>query len=605
MDRRFSGIGRCLLGVAAGLATTALGVGAVGVTAAGASPSCVHWLKPVSGSWATAKDWSGGQVPTSGAVCISVAGTYTVTLTQSVSLTTLTVGGTSGTQTLKVDGNGGNLTELSMGTSGSTTAHGVILLQSTKVQGGSDLAGGVFTNMGAIDTDTSGGGIRYIETDIENKGGTLNLNASKTEWDEGNPFTNLSGSLKVGAGAQAVFDGSQFNQLAGTVTGSPVLAGGTLNFNGDGAGAFTLENGVTLKGTQESDQSVTIQGGPSSSADASLNANYTNHGNINLTSTNPADSADLSSGGFQLFNDGTITSLAGAGGSRYIEVDTVNAGTMAINATLSYDDGNSLTNNAGTVDVASGASLDLDGSAVTQGAGTITGDGQVDLGGGSLDLQGTGAGTFTLLGAVAVSGDSAAGQTLDVVASDATGAADLALQNNFTNAGTIEFDSENADTSTDVSGAFTFDNTGTVTTVQDGGGNRFFEADTTNEGTMHLDALSNAFDDGNSFTSTGTLDLGHGSNLNMGGGPLTFGTGGGSVSIPVDGASSATITNVGALAIGGTLAIPTTGTPAVGTEYQLIACTSRTGSWGSFHITGAAYTISSRPTGVTATVKPA
>lgn len=590
-----------------GFVALAAGVPAGTVAAGAAAPaSCsAHWLKAVSGSWATAKDWSGDAVPTGGRVCITVNGTYTVSLTTGESLTNLTVGGTSGTQTLRVDGSGGSSTEL-YAASGSTTAHGVILLQSTKIQGGSYLSGNTFTNEGQINTDTSGGGIRFIETNIINRGGSLHLDASKTAWDDGNTFTNLSGSLDVGTGASVVFGGSQFNQDGGTIGGAgpaPVIDDGTLNFTGSGAGSFTMEDGGTLKGSTVAGQTVTIEGGPNSECEVGLAANFTNGGTLVLTSNDPSYWSDLNGNGFQLFNTGTLTVAPGSGGARYLEADTVNTGTMNIDADVAYDDGNNLTNNAGTIDIAAGANLVEEGGTVTQASGTVTGAGNLDLDEGTLDLAaGGGAGTFDTYGVVSLEGTCAADQTVAVNASDATGNAELALQADFTNNGTITFDTLDPDVYTDLAGSFTFDNAGTVTTEAGAGGIAYFESDTTNTGTFDLEAASNQFDEANPLTSSGTIELAAGANLQMGGGPLTL-QAGGTLRLPVTGTTSATVTNVGALTVGGTLAIPTTGSPAVGTEYHLVTSTSRSGSWAGFHFTGASYTVAGKPTGVYATVK--
>src|SRR4051812_46131409 len=65
------------------------------------------WKAPVNGSWFDASKWSTGHVPDSTVnVCITVAGTYTVTARNDVSVKTLTMGGPSGQQTLAMLGLG-------------------------------------------------------------------------------------------------------------------------------------------------------------------------------------------------------------------------------------------------------------------------------------------------------------------------------------------------------------------------------------------------------------------------------------------------------------------------------------------------------------------
>src|SRR5271169_6696639 len=61
------------------------------------------WTNTAGGSWSTASNWSKGTVPSSSEeVCITASGTYTVTMgsTASTTVKALTIGGTSGTQTL-------------------------------------------------------------------------------------------------------------------------------------------------------------------------------------------------------------------------------------------------------------------------------------------------------------------------------------------------------------------------------------------------------------------------------------------------------------------------------------------------------------------------
>ena len=71
--------------------------------AAGATP--IAWNAAVSGNWNTPGNWNPAQVPTSADdVSITLAGTYTVTVDVAASANSLTLGGSSGTQTLAIGG---------------------------------------------------------------------------------------------------------------------------------------------------------------------------------------------------------------------------------------------------------------------------------------------------------------------------------------------------------------------------------------------------------------------------------------------------------------------------------------------------------------------
>jgi len=65
----------------------------------------VSWVSAVSGNWSDGTKWSEGVKPSSGDdVLITVDGTYTVTLDDNATVTSLTLGGTTGTQTLTGSG---------------------------------------------------------------------------------------------------------------------------------------------------------------------------------------------------------------------------------------------------------------------------------------------------------------------------------------------------------------------------------------------------------------------------------------------------------------------------------------------------------------------
>lgn len=63
------------------------------------------WKAAVSGLWTTAANWSTGIVPTSSDnVCITLGGSYTVTIEGTATAATVTVGGTAGTQLVSIEG---------------------------------------------------------------------------------------------------------------------------------------------------------------------------------------------------------------------------------------------------------------------------------------------------------------------------------------------------------------------------------------------------------------------------------------------------------------------------------------------------------------------
>src|SRR5215813_12025096 len=109
-------------GIPAGIALALIGV--LGPVAASAAP--IAWKNAVSGNWNTAANWDPAQVPTSADdVSIILDGTYTVTIDAAASVNSLTLGGSTGTQTLSLPGNSLTLAAASaVGTHGSVTMGG-------------------------------------------------------------------------------------------------------------------------------------------------------------------------------------------------------------------------------------------------------------------------------------------------------------------------------------------------------------------------------------------------------------------------------------------------------------------------------------------------
>jgi hypothetical protein len=105
----------CLTAVVAGLCATATGLRA----------ATISWASPTGGDWNTAANWSPAQVPTgSDTVFITNNGTFTVTAASGLSVANLTLGGTSGTQT--VNWSSGTLSgALTVATNGVLTVSGV------------------------------------------------------------------------------------------------------------------------------------------------------------------------------------------------------------------------------------------------------------------------------------------------------------------------------------------------------------------------------------------------------------------------------------------------------------------------------------------------
>src|SRR5262249_25104537 len=135
--------------------------------------------------------------------CITVAGTYTVTLTASANAGSLTLGGASGTQTLLEQGGGsaGSI-QLAIGSGGAAIgAHGVLTLTTTDSNYSLIDSGTVaIANAGTINLGTAGGGTGtiYLRAPVTNTG-TTNVVSPSATLDFGSRTFSNQGTFNVAA----------------------------------------------------------------------------------------------------------------------------------------------------------------------------------------------------------------------------------------------------------------------------------------------------------------------------------------------------------------------------------------------------------------------
>ncbi len=385
-----------LLGLA-GTTAVVLAV-AVGASAAGCDTS---WQSPVSGSWTDASKWSNGVPSSPSAACITVSGAYTVTLTGSQHVASLTLGGGSDGQTLAVsasfaDNTGpGNAT---LTASGDITNSARLELtdpdpttQSTNAIAGVTVSG-TLTNDGTIVSDPGpdGQGSRSLEGTITNaSGATLTVNQSLcVNCNTTAPLTT-GGSINVAAGQQLVIDNTgtpgTFSVTGGAIDDQGAIddhtSNPTNNGNGQGGTATLNVSGGTLSGNPIDgvNVAVSLSGAGhatvelwganntlatdvpagetlilASSTNCCFVANttlttstaITNDGTIELTNDDPAGTQSsgtttLDATAGAITNHGTIASESGTAGlgGRAIDGAITNAsdGTVAVNQSLCVD----------------------------------------------------------------------------------------------------------------------------------------------------------------------------------------------------------------------------------------------------------------------------
>lgn len=152
----------------------------------------IYWTNTAGGNWSVPANWSTGTLPgTNDNVFIVSNGTYTVTVDVSAAVSNLTVGGSSGTQTLTINANA-----LTVNGTGSISTNGVL-----------NLSGG---NLGGVNTVTgtlnwTDGYVVGALTVLSN--GVLNITGNGTKSLAG-PLTNAGSIYWSGTGFVYVYTGS-------------------------------------------------------------------------------------------------------------------------------------------------------------------------------------------------------------------------------------------------------------------------------------------------------------------------------------------------------------------------------------------------------------
>lgn len=359
-------------------------------------------------------------------------------------------------------------------------------------------------NAGTIKVDAASGTGATITGSIENTG-TVDIDQSSTHvWGllrnqgvvtiaDGKTLTSTTSScgdntgtvFKSDTGGTLVAEGSgrlsviNYDQGNGSATGaSPVHTPcGSVKYTGNGASKVRATGGFALSGTMQSGQSLTVSA-ESANTNPTLTGPFVNNGSITLTCASGGcggSGVGFNAAGNVFTNAGTFTVDAGSGTGAGLS--SGGGGTIVNTGTLRFDQSayiSGIAVNKGVIEIADGKTANSSGSSCgdtgasvkndvggqvvgigtgalrvlnyEQGAGTTSGTAPVQLPCGSLKYTGTGASTVQLNGAVSMTGNIAAGQTLRLI-NGSTPAPP------FTNAGTIVFDP---------SGSATL-NTGTLT----------------------------------------------------------------------------------------------------------------------------------------------
>lgn len=364
-----------------------LAVGCLGPAVASAAACTDTWYGPggsattaTSGTWGTPGNWSNGAVPTtSDAVCITVPGTYTVTVgyyqttgnvISPVTVSeagSLTLGAASGTQTLDVSGQSGqnssdetvNLIALDVSGTATINPTGTLVLDATSAGngltpagGGAMLEGGTFNNSGTI--------VSQVED-----------SSYSNSIDVSNLTNEASGNVQINSGAltesqtgsypwQATNDGSLTIASSASLTQTTGFAS---------TGAFTNDGAVTNNGSITATNNGGTTTWTQTGGSVSGNAVVLENGDV------LADSAG--SGSFLLnYESGTLTGTIPAGQTVTVEGEPFNSGGETYNSTTALLNGATLVND-GTLVLDAQGSGTSSGGAATIADGTLQNNGQL------------------------------------------------------------------------------------------------------------------------------------------------------------------------------------------------------------------------------------
>ena len=304
------------------------------------------WNVSASGDWSDASDWTGG-VPDSSTATATIAkgGRYTVDIasTETFSVDSITLDGPNAT--LEIDGTlnlAGTLTlhQGYLDITGTLNLAGTI----TEIGGEADLAGTI--NGGTIDTGLGGAA-------LSSYGGTLNgVSVEGTILDDHSSLTLTNGISMHGAG--------------GTGNGTIFLAG---------ISTYLIVDGTVSNATIDASDDGATGTVPQNIVD------YQDNGTITFASTTIINSSEydtltINGGGGSIVNNGAISAST--------STVTIAAATITNTGTIDDTDGSDITitannfNNSGTIALSEGAVLEISSASFTN-TGSISVDGTSGL----------------------------------------------------------------------------------------------------------------------------------------------------------------------------------------------------------------------------------
>ncbi|MCI0463918.1 MAG: hypothetical protein L0Z62_43850 [Gemmataceae bacterium] len=211
-------------------------------------------------------------------------------------------------------------------------------------------------------------------------------------------------TLVLSGGSLSIGTSGAVSAINSTITGSLTVSGGSLEFKSTtlgGTGTLTNIATLTLTGstvnaplvnqgtlvaqassaingsfTAAANSTLRVRGSPAGDAVLTVANGFTNRGTIALTSVEASKAATLTVSSGTLTNavGANLSSLPEAGGSRTLSAQLDNQGILSVAQDLVLTNTGRTLSNSGTIDIASGRILAVNGGSLTNlSAGTLTG----------------------------------------------------------------------------------------------------------------------------------------------------------------------------------------------------------------------------------------
>ncbi len=267
------------------------------------------WNNPLGGNWNLPGNWSPGGKPGSGDTAIVPSGTFTVTVSDAEAVGTLTMSGTSGTQTLNITSGG----TLSISSASTGSANAVVEVSGGTLNGTGSLAlaGPLDWTSGTINLGVlfNGGGFSssglFLDGGRLTNNGVLNWSNNAVLYDgNGSVFTNLSGASIIVSNTSTAYW-----VYGGYYSGSHVFGnGGTITLDATGTLIMNNENFVNAGTLNVNSGTLSLSQGTNYLANGTLNFGISNL--VNFGSMAFSGPADLGGALTATFNDPTFAPAA-------------------------------------------------------------------------------------------------------------------------------------------------------------------------------------------------------------------------------------------------------------------------------------------------------